>query len=138
MALSTLQLTPQFVQAVRDAIDIVEIANGHMKLVRAGRKWKGLCPFHKEKTPSFQIDAEQGLYYCFGCGKGGDAIRLYMELAGDDFPAAIEALARRFGVPVPTAPVNRSRGGKVEEERDLEAVLEAAGVRFREALEGSK
>ena len=108
MSLSHLQLTPQFVQAVRDAVDIVEIAGAQTKLQRAGRKWKGLCPFHKEKTPSFQIDAEQGLYYCFGCGKGGDAIKLHMELTGDDFPAAIESLARRFGVPIPVAAARRA------------------------------
>jgi DNA primase len=136
MALSHLQLTPQFVQAVRDAVDIVEIASAHTKLTRAGRKWKALCPFHKEKTPSFQIDADQGLWYCFGCGKGGDAIKLHMELTGDDFPAAMEALAHRFGVPVPVAA--RPRGGKpAEPERDLEAVLAAAGDWFVRQLEAS-
>ncbi len=59
MALSNLQLTPQFVQAVREAVDILEIAGAHAKLQRVGRKWKALCPFHKEKTPSFQLDPEQ-------------------------------------------------------------------------------
>lgn len=132
MSLSNLQLTPQFVQAVRDAIDIVEIAGAHTKLQRVGRKWKGLCPFHKEKTPSFQIDADQGLYYCFGCGKGGDAIKLHMELTGDDFPAAMEALAQRFAVPVPVAA--RARPGKSEPERDLEAALVAAGAWFAQRL----
>ena len=107
MALSNLQLTPQFVQAVREAVDILEIAGAHAKLQRVGRKWKALCPFHKEKTPSFQLDPEQGLYYCFGCGKGGDAIKLHMELTGDDFPAAMESLARRFGVPIPAPAVRR-------------------------------
>ena len=136
MALSNLQLTPQFVQAVRDAVDIVEIAGAQTKLQRAGRKWKGLCPFHKEKTPSFQIDAEQGLYYCFGCGKGGDAIKLQMELTGDDFPGAIESLARRFGVQVPVAAARRP-GARPEEARDLEAVLESAAAFFARELAGS-
>ena len=78
-------------QAVREAVDILEIAGAHAKLQKVGRKWKALCPFHKEKTPSFQLDPDQGLYYCFGCGKGGDAIKLHMELTGDDFPAAGQA-----------------------------------------------
>ncbi len=131
MALSNLQLTPQFVQAVRDAVDIVEIAGTHTKLQRAGRKWKGLCPFHKEKTPSFHVDPDQGLYYCFGCGKGGDAIKLHMETTGDDFPAAMEALARRFGVALPAPAPRRARA---DEPRDLEPVLEAAAGFFVEAL----
>ncbi len=134
MALSNLQLNPQFVQAVREAVDILEIASPHTKLQRVGRKWKALCPFHKEKTPSFQLDAEQGLYYCFGCGKGGDAIRLHMELTGDDFPSAMEALARRFGVPIPAPAARRAGAGKSEIPRDLEAVLEAAAEFFTGAL----
>ncbi len=134
MALSNLQLTPQFVQAVREAVDILEIAGAHAKLQRVGRKWKALCPFHKEKTPSFQLDPEQGLYYCFGCGKGGDAIKLHMELTGDDFPAAMEALARRFGVPVPAPAARRVGGGRSDAPRDLEAVLEAAAEFFSGAL----
>jgi DNA primase len=135
MALSHLQLTPQFVQAVRDAVDIVEIASAHTKVQRAGRKWKALCPFHKEKTPSFQIDAEQGLYYCFGCGKGGDAIKLHMELTGDDFPAAMEALAARYGISAPAA--TKARGTRPEPERDLEAVLATAGEWFSSQLADS-
>ena len=70
MALSNLQLNPQFVQAVRDAIDVVDVASGYTKLTRAGRKWKGLCPLHKEKTPSFHVDPELGFFKCFGCGAG--------------------------------------------------------------------
>lgn len=135
MALSNLQLTPQFVQAVREAVDILEIAGAHAKLQRVGRKWKALCPFHKEKTPSFQLDPEQNLYYCFGCGKGGDAIKLHMELTGDDFAAAMESLARRFGVPVPAPAARRSgSGGKSDAPRDLEAVLEAAADFFGASL----
>ena len=134
MALSNLQLTPQFVQAVREAVDILEIAGAHAKLQRVGRKWKALCPFHKEKTPSFQLDPEQGLYYCFGCGKGGDAIKLHMELTGDDFPAAMESLARRFGVPIPAPAARRPGAAKADAPRDLEAVLEAAAEFFASAL----
>ncbi len=134
MALSNLQLTPQFVQAVREAVDILEIAGAHAKLQRVGRKWKALCPFHKEKTPSFQLDPEQGLYYCFGCGKGGDAIKLHMELTGDDFPTAMEALARRFGVPIPAPAARRPGASKSDAPRDLEAVLEAAAEFFSAAL----
>jgi DNA primase len=137
MALSNLQLTREFVQAVRDAADIVDVASAYTRLQRAGRKWKGLCPLHKEKTPSFHVDPDLGFFKCFGCGQGGDAIKLHMLLSGDDFAAAMESLARRFGVPMPAPAAARGsrHGGPGEEaERDLEAVLEAAATWFRERL----
>lgn len=139
MRLSNLQLTPQFVQAVRDAVDVYEIAAGHTRLQRAGRKWKGLCPLHKEKTPSFQVDPELGFFKCFGCGEGGDAIKLHMLLTGDDFAGAMEALAQRFGVPLP-APAAAHRGGRAKSETDLdpEQVLEAAAAWYREQLARSE
>ncbi|HEY7216502.1 MAG TPA: CHC2 zinc finger domain-containing protein, partial [Thermoanaerobaculia bacterium] len=73
MPLANVNLTPQLVQAVRDAADIVSIASDHTRLRKAGRNYQGLCPIHKEKTPSFSVDPTQGLFYCFGCGAGGDA-----------------------------------------------------------------
>jgi DNA primase len=130
MALSNVQITPQLVQAVRDAVDIVSIANEHTKLRRSGQRFVGLCPLHKEKSPSFSVDEHQGLFYCFGCGAGGDAIKLHMLLSGDDFPAAIESLAGRYGIPLPT--VTRRRGEP--QERDLEAVLGAAAEYFTAQL----
>src|SRR5687767_4039842 len=131
MALSQIQLSPQLIRAVRDAVSIEAIAGDHTRLRKAGKRLVGLCPLHKEKTPSFSVEPEQGLFYCFGCGQGGDAIKLHMLLSGDDFPAAIETLARRFGVPLP-APGAR-RGGP--QERDLESVLAAAGEWFGQQLE---
>ncbi len=131
MALGNIQLTPQFVQAVRDAVDIVDIASEHTRLTKAGKRYKALCPLHKEKTPSFSVEPVQGLYYCFGCGEGGDAIDLYMKTSGDDFPAAIEALARRYGIPLPARTSPRT-GGK--EELDVEGALEAAQEFFHAAL----
>lgn len=136
MAISHVHLTPDLVRAVREAADIVAIAGEHTKLRKAGRRWSGLCPIHKEKTPSFSVDAEQGLFYCFGCGAGGDAIRLHMAMSGDDFPAAIESLARRFGVPLPTVAPGR-RGERSNEEPSLEAALLAAAEYFTRELERS-
>ena len=130
MALGNIDLTPQLVQAVRDTVDIVDIASEHTRLTKAGNRHKGLCPLHKEKTPSFSVEPSQGLFYCFGCGVGGDAIKLHMLLTGDDFPAAIEALARRYGIPLPS----RSSRRRKEEGPDIEGALAAAEEFFREQL----
>src|SRR3954462_11279780 len=102
MPLGNVHITPQLVQAVRDAVDIVAIASEHTRLRKAGRRYSGLCPIHKEKTPSFSVDPVQGLFYCFGCGAGGDAIKPHRPPPGADFPAAIEALAMRSGIPLPS------------------------------------
>jgi len=132
MSYGNIHLTPQLVEAVRDAVEIETIAGEHTRLKKAGRRLKGLCPLHKEKTPSFSVDPEQGLFYCFGCGRGGDAIKLHMMVSGDDFPGAIESLARRYGIPLPT----RSSGGsRVDRKLErIEAALERAQGFFRHEL----
>jgi DNA primase len=133
MSLGNVHITPQLVQAVRDAADVVSIASEHTKLRKAGRRYQGLCPIHKEKTPSFSVDPVAGLFYCFGCGAGGDAIKLHMLATGDDFPAAIESLAGRYGIPLPSRETRA--GGKTE--RDLEGALQAASDFFRDQLRKS-
>ncbi len=127
MAFSNIQLTPQLVQAVRDAVEIEVIAGEHTKLKKRGRRMIGLCPLHKEKTPSFSVDPDQGLFYCFGCSRGGDAIKLHMQLSGDDFPGAIESLAQRYGIPLPA----RRQGGRHSDRLErIEAALERAAEYF--------
>jgi DNA primase len=133
MSLGNVHITPQLVQAVRDAVDVVAIASEHTRLRKAGRRYQGLCPLHKEKTPSFSVDPVAGLFYCFGCGAGGDAIKLHMLATGDDFPAAIEALAGRYGIPLPSRETRA--GGRTE--RDLEGALQAASEFFRDQLRKS-
>ena len=70
------RFTPETIERVRDAADIVEIVSAHTDLRRQGERFVGLCPFHDERTPSFSVNAEEKLYYCFGCGEGGDAFKL--------------------------------------------------------------
>ncbi|HEV7784500.1 MAG TPA: DNA primase, partial [Thermoanaerobaculia bacterium] len=135
MPLGNVNLTPQLVQAVRDAADVLSIASEHTRLVKAGRRYQGLCPIHKEKSPSFSVDPSKGVFYCFGCGAGGDAIKLHMLTTGDDFPAAIEALAMRYGIPLPSRTEARFAGGKPEQ--DLEGALQAAAGFFADQLKQS-
>ena len=110
---------PDFVEAVRASGDIINVVSDYVPLKRAGRRLKGLCPFHQEKTPSFSVDPEQQLFYCFGCQTGGDIfkfVQLYEKL---NFGEALESLAGRFGVPLPAA---RTKGGdKGDRVREINA-----------------
>ncbi|MEO6121614.1 MAG: CHC2 zinc finger domain-containing protein, partial [Acidimicrobiales bacterium] len=86
------------VARVREATDFVAVASEHVSLKRVGRQWVGLCPFHDEKSPSFSINAEQGVYFCFGCQVGGDVITFVRELDHLGFAETVERLAARAGI----------------------------------------
>ena len=86
------------VARVREATDIVAVASEHMALRKVGRRYSGLCPFHTEKSPSFTVNPELGLYHCFGCGVGGDAISFVREIEHLDFVGAVERLAGKAGI----------------------------------------
>ena len=86
------------VARVRSETDFVAVASEKMALRRVGQRWTGLCPFHPEKTPSFSLNAEQGFYYCFGCGAKGDVIKFVREIDQLDFVEAVESLAARSGI----------------------------------------
>src|SRR5271154_2818745 len=85
---------------VRAATDIVALIGEHTALKRVGRRFVGLCPFHGEKTASFSVNAEEGLYYCFGCQVSGDAISFVRAMEGCDFVEAVERLAARAGITI--------------------------------------
>jgi DNA primase len=86
------------VEAVRDRTDIVALVQQYVGLKKSGARWSGLCPFHTEKTASFSVDPAKGLFYCFGCGKGGNAFHFVQEIEQLSFPEAVERLASRAGV----------------------------------------
>ena len=85
---------------VRAATDIVALIGEHAALKKQGTRWVGLCPFHQEKSPSFSVNAEAGLYYCFGCQKSGDAISFVRDVEHLDFVEAVRRLADRAGVTI--------------------------------------
>ena len=89
------------VEEIRSKTDIVSLISGHINLKKAGRNYLGLCPFHKEKTPSFTVSPDKQIYYCFGCGEGGNAISFVMKSNGMSFPEALRHLAARAGVVIP-------------------------------------
>ncbi|HYV60317.1 MAG TPA: CHC2 zinc finger domain-containing protein, partial [Acidimicrobiia bacterium] len=86
------------VARVREATDLVALVGEHIALKRVGRRFMGLCPFHTEKTPSFSVNPDLGVYFCFGCQKSGDAITFIREVDHLDFVEAVERLAARAGI----------------------------------------
>ena len=86
------------VDKIRDRVDIVELITAHTRLKRSGARFSGLCPFHREKSPSFTVDPEKKLWHCFGCGEGGDIFTFVMKVENVEFPEAVQILARRAGV----------------------------------------
>jgi len=89
------------VSEIKDRLDIVDVVSEHVVLKKSGRNYWGLCPFHKEKTPSFSVNQEKGIYKCFGCGEGGDAISFLMKINNSTFAEVILEQAQRFGLEVP-------------------------------------
>ena len=92
------------VAEVRERTEIVDLISQYVQLKKTGRSYKGLCPFHQEKTPSFIVFPDSGNFHCFGCGKGGDAFTFYMGVEHVEFREALQELARRAGVELDTAP----------------------------------
>lgn len=89
------------IQRVKDATDIVAVIGEHVPLKKAGSSYKGLCPFHQEKTPSFMVSPSRSSFHCFGCGKGGNVITFLMEVEKISFPEALKLLADKAGVILP-------------------------------------
>ena len=90
-----------FVDDLKAHADIVQVIQDTVPLRKAGAGYKGLCPFHTEKTPSFHVNRDKGFFHCFGCGTGGDVVK-FLELQENlSFPEAVQQLAQRFGLQVP-------------------------------------
>lgn len=91
----------EIIDQILDRADIVEVVSDNVQIKKAGRNFKGCCPFHNEKTPSFVVSPEKQIYHCFGCGAGGNVISFLMKYESMDFPEAVRVLGSRFGVDVP-------------------------------------
>ena len=101
------------IERVKAATDIVEVVQEHVQLRQQGRNWLGLCPFHNENTPSFNVNPELQIYHCFGCGVGGDVYKFLQEIDKVSFLEAVTFLAERAGIALP-----RTGGAAAEEERN--------------------
>jgi DNA primase len=122
----------EIIQRIKDATDLAALVGQAVKLRRQGSAWVGLCPFHSERSPSFQVVAERGFYHCFGCGKHGDAFTWLMEREGLAFPEAMEQLAQAAGIEVPR---QRERpAAELDLEARLRLAMEAAQAFYQRKL----
>jgi DNA primase len=121
-----------FTDTVRDSADIERVISEYVALRGAGNSLKGLCPFHTEKTPSFQVNREKQLFYCFGCKAGGDVFKFVMLAERVTFPESVRIVADKCGVAIP----EDTGGGdkKADERKELLEVHERAGAWFRKML----
>ena len=102
------------IEEIKNRVDIVDLVSEHVTLKKTGRNFTGLCPFHQEKTPSFTVNRDKQIFYCFGCGEGGNAITFLMKIADKTFPEAIKDLAAKTGVVLPAI-----SAGKEGRQKDL-------------------
>jgi DNA primase len=124
------------ISAIKNASDIADIVSERVSLRRAGRNFVGLCPFHAEKTPSFTVSPDKQIYYCFGCGVGGNVFSFLMRHDGLTFPEAARTLAQRYGIDLPSRKLSPFEKKKLTE-REMILTLNAEAMSFyRECLVG--
>lgn len=117
----------ELVEEIRSGNDIVDVISGYVRLTKKGSTYFGLCPFHNEKTPSFSVSPNKQMYYCFGCGAGGNVITFLMEYENYTFPEALEVLANRIGIELPRQEMTaEQRKASDKRARLLEVNKEAA------------
>src|SRR5713101_9241439 len=90
-----------FSEKVKQQADIVRVVGEYVRLKKTGKDFSGLCPFHQEKTPSFTVSPLKQMFYCFGCGKGGDVFKFVMEMERCEFPEALRIVAEKCGIALP-------------------------------------
>src|SRR6185436_835297 len=129
--MANVDLNDSVISQVRSSADIVDFVQQVTPLKLAGKSYKGLCPFHREKTPSFHVDRDKGLFYCFGCGTGGDVFKFLTLTERFTFPEAVEHVASRVGIELP----KRRRTQRENDKDDLLELMDDASEAFHQALE---
>jgi len=126
-----MQYSQALLDDIRAAVDIVDLVSRFVNLRKAGSHWKGLCPFHAEKTPSFTVNPQKNIFHCFGCGVGGDAFGFVMRQDRLSFPEAVRALAKTAGIALPE---ERAAGGGDSGREELIRVMDLAGRFYADLL----
>ncbi len=122
------------VSEIRDRSSILEVVSDYVNLKKAGKNYRGLCPFHSEKTPSFMVNEEKQIFHCFGCGTGGDVFTFLMKAGNFSFPQAVEELAKRYGVNLPRRELSPLEKKAVAKRDVLFQINQAASEYFHDLL----
>ncbi len=122
------------IQEIRDRVDIVDVVSSYLTLKRSGANHQGLCPFHNEKTPSFNVNAPRQIFHCFGCGVGGNVFGFLMRMEGLSFPEAVRRLGERAGVEIETEELSAAEMARREERERLYRVSEVACAFYHQVL----
>lgn len=129
------RIPEETIEAIRNRVDIVDLVGRYVSLRQAGRSFKGLCPFHDEKTPSFHVNPQLGIFHCFGCNAGGNAFAFLMRKDNLSFPEAVRSLGRLCGIEVPESGSELEGGGIGRRLREANA---AAAAFYQGALRGDE
>lgn len=137
MGIGNFRLHPDTIAEVKEKVDLVEIVSDYVVIQKKGRQYIGLCPFHDEKTPSFTVNPTKQLYYCFGCGAGGGAIKFLMEIGKQSFQDVIINLAQRYQIPVKTLGVEEQKEieKKISLQEQLYEILAVANYFYQHSLQ---
>jgi len=122
------------VEAVKAAAEILPLVEDYVRLRKAGTTYKGLCPFHQERTPSFTVTPSRGTFKCFGCGEGGDAIAFVEKIENVDFVGAIDLLGRRFGIEIEYEEISPEAERERRRRERLHTILERATAFYERML----
>ncbi|MGD8560882.1 MAG: DNA primase [Desulfarculaceae bacterium] len=131
---STFHIPQDKIDEIRLAADIVQIVGSRVRLVKKGKDFWGLCPFHSDSDPSFKVDREKGTWYCFGCSEGGSVFNFIMKDEGLSFPEAVREVASRCGIALPPPKLNPAQRRALQERERLLEVLERAASYYQAQL----
>ncbi|MGK2908030.1 MAG: DNA primase [Desulfuromonadales bacterium] len=122
------------IEEIRDRSDIVEVVSGYLPLKRSGVNHQGLCPFHQEKSPSFNVNSARQIFHCFGCGVGGNVFSFLMRMEGLSFPDAVRHLGEKVGIEVEEEAISPTEVRRREERERLLRINEVAGAFYHQIL----
>ena len=122
------------IEEIRNRINIVDLVSEYVTLKKAGRNYIGSCPFHKEKTPSFTVNAEKQIYHCFGCGEGGNAFSFLMKIGNMTFPEAVRHMAGKLGITLPSREFTPEEKNRQDQRETLLRVNHLAAVYYARSL----
>ena len=125
------------ISEIKNAADIVDIVSEAVLLKKAGKNHVGLCPFHSEKTPSFTVSPDKQIFYCFGCGAGGNVFSFLMKQEGLSFPEAVRRLGKRYGIDIPDRPLSPEQKKKISERESLFDINRRAMEFYHQTLKSS-